>query len=321
MADQANPLVTKSWIVTQEHDKLRLDVFVRRCLPHLSRREIGNAIRAKLFFVGGKASKKGDCLAGGEKLVFRGPASWLAANPLPESTLEVSVLYEDASILIVNKPAGMPVHGFSARASGTLANFLLARWPRLVNIGTSRWEPGLVHRLDRETSGLVLVAKTETAFANLKWQFRHRQVKKIYWALVCGIARVEGVISLPLSHDSRDRRRMRALTPPARAKERSWRAITRYRMLGRSRGLSLLEVDMETGVTHQIRAHLAAIGHPVVADALYGAGCSENYGLSRHFLHARSLVIRHPDSGKVLAIEAELPDELGKVLRRLGIKP
>jgi 23S rRNA pseudouridine1911/1915/1917 synthase len=321
MADQAIPLVTKSWVVPPEHKELRLDAFVRHCLPHLSRREIENAIRAKLFFVGGNAPRKGDCLAAGDELVFKGPGSWLAANPLPESTLDVPVVYEDASILIVNKPAGMPTHGFSARDSGTLANFLLARWPQLVNIGTSRWEPGLVHRLDRETSGLVLVAKTDTAFANLKSQFRCRRVKKIYWALVWGITRPAGVIELPLAHDSRDRTRMGASTRPARAKERTWKAITRYRTLSRCRGLSLLEVDMETGVTHQIRAHLAAIGHPIVADALYGAGRSENFGLKRHFLHARSLVIRHPDGGDLLTVEAELPGELGRLLSRLKIKP
>lgn len=319
MGEQANP-VTQSWVVSPEHHELRLDAFVRRCLPHLSRRQIEKAIRSKSFSVASKASKKGDRLVSGDKLDFHGPASWLAAHPRPESELDVPVVYEDSSILIVNKPAGMPSHGFSARENGTLANFLLARWPALAHIGTSRWEPGLVHRIDRETSGLVLIAKTNAAFADLKFQFRHRQLKKIYWALVWGIACAEGLISFPLAHDRRRRSRMRVVQRAARTKEKSWKAVTRYRVLGRSRDLSLLEVDMETGVTHQIRAHLAAIGHPIVADALYGGARSETFGLERHFLHARSLTFHHPDSAKILVVNTELPDDLGKLLERLEIK-
>lgn len=320
MSDQAIKIATKTWTLPAERGEIRLDAFVRECLPHLSRREIENAIRAKLFFVGRKTHKKGDRLRGGDELIYHGPASWLAANPLPDSALEVPVVYEDASILFVNKPAGMPTHGFSARDSGTLANFLLARRPKLVNIGTSRWEPGLVHRIDRETSGLVLVAKTEPAFANLKSQFRRRRVRKIYWALVWGVTSDDGVIALPLAHASRDRTRMRPVTRGAHARGRTWNALTRYRKLGQSRGVSLLEVDMETGVTHQIRVHLSAIGHPIVADPLYGASRSENLGLKRQFLHARSLTIVHPEGGRLLTVEAELPKEFDELLTRLKIK-
>ncbi len=319
MADQVIKIATKTWRLPVERGEIRLDAFVRECLPHLSRREIENAIRAKLFFVASKTHKKGDRLRGGDELIYHGPASWLATNPLPDSALEVPVVYEDASILFVNKPAGMPTHGFSARDGGTLANFLLAGWPALANIGTSRWEPGLVHRIDRETSGLVLVAKTEAAFANLKSQFRRRRVKKIYRALVWGVTCGDGIIELALAHESGDPTRMRTVTRAAHARGRSWDALTRYRKLGQSRGLSLLEVEMETGVTHQIRTHLAAIGHPIVADALYGAG-RPDLGLKRHFLHARSLTIFHPDSGGRLTVEAELPEELGELLTRLKIK-
>jgi 23S rRNA pseudouridine1911/1915/1917 synthase len=318
MADQAIPLVTKTWIVPR-HQTPRVDAFVRRCLPHLSRREIENAIRAKLFSVGSKTSRKGDRLASGDELVFHGPATWLATEPLPQSGFPLEVVYEDASILVVNKPAGVATHGFSGGARGTLANFLTASWPALTHVGTSRWEPGLVHRIDRETSGLVLVAKTDAAFAELKSQFRRRRVKKIYWALVSGVANNEGEIALALAHDRQDPRRMRAAARP-RAKERTWQATTRYRTLGRSQRLSLLEVDMETGVTHQIRVHLAAAGYPIVGDRLYG-GDREDFGLKRHFLHARSLVIDHPDSGEKLTLEAELPHELTGLLERLKIKP
>jgi 23S rRNA pseudouridine1911/1915/1917 synthase len=310
--------VTKTWKVPADHRATRLDAFLRGCLPHLSRQQREIALRAGLFSVGRRTSKKGDRLKSGDELVFHGPASWLIAAPLPDPVLDVPVVYEDASILVVNKPGGMPTHGFSGRHMGTLANFLLARWPELASVGTSRWEPGLVHRLDRETSGLLVVAKTAQAFAALKLQFRRREVGKIYWALVWGIIRGQGRISLPLAHDRRDRSRMGAVRQTGTNKERSWKAVTRYRTLGRSRRLSLLEIDMETGVTHQIRAHLAAVGHPIVADRLYGKGGSDNFGLTRQFLHARRLEIRHPD-GELLTFEAELPDELGRLLRRLGV--
>jgi 23S rRNA pseudouridine1911/1915/1917 synthase len=320
MAVQATHVATKSWTLPAGHEQIRLDAFVRRCLPHLSRREVENAIRAGLFSVGQKVIKKGDCISGGDELVFQGPEIWLAANPRPDPGLAVEIVHEDESILIVNKPAGMPTHGFSARDGATLANFLLARLPQLASIGKSRWEPGLVHRLDRETSGLLVIAKTQPAFENLRSQFRRRRIKKIYWALVWGIAPAEGMIDLQLSHDPRDKRRMRPLTLLPRAKQRSWKAVTCYRRIGQSRGLSLLEIDMETGVTHQIRVHLAAIGHPIVGDALYGDDKAEDFGLRRHFLHARSLTLLRPGDGGSFTVEAELPGELAELMKRLNVK-
>ena len=320
MAVQAPCGATKSWILPPGREQIRLDAFVRRCLSHLSRREVENAIRAGLFSVGHRVLKKGDSLSGGDELVFQGPEIWLAANPRPDPELAVEIVYEDESILIVNKPAGMPSHGFSARDGSTLVNFLLARLPQLASVGKSRWEPGLVHRLDRETSGLVVIAKTQPVFENLRLQFRRRLVKKIYWALVWGNAPAEGVIDEPLSHDSRDKRRMRPTTQSSQQKGRSWKAVTRYRCLGQTRGLSLLEIDMETGVTHQIRVHLAAIGHPIVGDALYGAEKAEDFGLGRHFLHARRLTFLRPDDGEWFTADGELPGELDNLLKRLKVK-
>ena len=320
MADQATPVTRKSWTLPVEHTEIRLDAFVRQCLPQLSRREVENAIRDGLFSVGEKVSKKGDYLAGGDQLVFHGPQNWLAVQPSPAGEPDVSIVYEDSSLLFVDKPAGLPTHGFSGRDDSTLANFLLARSPELAAIGRNPWEPGLVHRLDRDTSGLVVVAKTQAAFDNLRSQFRRRRIKKLYWALVWGVTPRQGLIEIPLAHDKRDRRRMRALTRSTRRKQRTWNAATRYRRIDHSGELSLLEIDMETGVTHQIRSHMGAIGHPIVADMLYGAGQTENLGLKRHFLHARSLTILHPDDGRALTVEAELASELAEVLRRLKLK-
>lgn len=320
MPDQATRIVTQSWTVPAGQPQMRLDAFVRRCLPHLSRRELEEAIGQGLFSARSKVAKKGDRLAGGDQLVFRGPAYWLEDHPRPNPRLEAPVIYEDASMVAVNKPAGMPTHGFSARDEETLANFLLARYPILLNIGKSRWEPGLVHRLDRETSGLVIAAKTQAAFEDLSSQFRRRQLKKIYWALACGRAPLEGMIDMPLEHDPRDERRMRVADRLRRRTGKTWKAITRYRCLDQSRGLSLLEIDMETGVTHQIRVHLAAIGHPIVADGLYGNEKMNEFGLQGHFLHARRLSLIHPLTSRLLTLQADLPEDLLQLLKRLDFR-
>ena len=320
MDDQAAGAKTPSWLVPAKFAAARLDVFARHCLPHLSRRQIDKAIGEKLFLLHGRAGKKGDRLAAGDRLTFSGPAAWLAEEPPPAAELDIRIVYEDAAILALDKPAGVATHGFSARDNATLANFLLARWPELLNVGKSRWEPGLVHRLDVETSGLVLVAKTQAAFDRLRAQFRRRKICKTYWALVWGDAEPEGTIDFPLAHDPRDPRRMRAVKQSRGVgRRRAWPALTRYRKLGAARGLSLLEIDMATGVTHQIRVHLAAIGHPILGDRLYAVKGKETFGLRRHFLHAKSLAFGHPDDGRVVKLESELPRELRDVLGLVGI--
>ena len=320
MADQASSDTIRSWTLGAEREAIRLDAFIRECLPHLSRREVDNAIRDGLFSINGKVSKKGERLAGGDSLRFAGPTAWLAPSPPAEFDLDVPIVYEDASLLLVDKPGGMPTHGFSGRDRGTLANFLLARRPGLFNVGRKRWEPGMVHRLDRETSGLVLIAKTQAAFENLLSQFQRRQVEKIYRALVWGKTPAAGTVDFPLAHARGDKRRMIALTEPkTESKLRTWKAITRYRRLAQRRGLSLLEISMDTGVTHQIRVHLAAIGHPIVADALYGIKGANRFALGRHFLHAYRLKFCHPDDGRSVEFVADLPAALAALLRRLEI--
>jgi 23S rRNA pseudouridine1911/1915/1917 synthase len=319
--DQAAFITTQSWAVPAERAQIRLDAFVRECLPHLSRREVETAIRERLFSIDGRAGKKGERLSYGDTLVFKGPKVWLSVQPPADATLPVRVAYEDESVLIVDKPAGMATHGFSGRDTQTLANFIVAKHPALLAVGKSRWEPGIVHRLDRDTSGLVLVAKTQAGFEALRRQFRRKEITKTYWALVWGTTPAKGVIDLPLAHDRGDKRRMRARTPSGQKKQiKSWPATTVYRRLGHAHGATLLEINMATGVTHQIRVHLAAVGHPIVADALYGAEHSDAFGLQRHFLHALRLEFRHPDDEHVMKIEAGLPDDLRRVLNRLKIK-
>ena len=321
MEDQGKPREAQSWAIPADLVDIRLDSFARQCLPQLSRRQIEKAIRERLFFINGQIGRKGDRLTSGDVLVFVGPEDWLAVHPLADSQIDVPIIYEDSMILAVNKPAGVATHGFSGRDTKTLANFLMAKRPNLVDIGKSRWEPGLIHRLDRETSGLVLVAKTQSAFAELRSQFRRRQVKKIYRALVWGVTPIQGIIDFPLTHDTREHSRMRVVRRSAQKPSlRIWQAITRYRRLGQSQGLSWLEIEMETGVTHQIRVHLAAIGHPIVADALYGGDKTGRLGLARHFLHASALEFRHPEADRIIKLRAQLPSELHSVLKRLKLK-
>ena len=321
MADQGAIDIPKTLIVPAA-EEVRLDAFARRCLPHLSRRALDNLIRQGRFSVNGKVSKKGARLSVGDELVFRGPENWLAAQPSPNESLVIPIVYEDELILALNKPAGVATHGFSGRDESTLANFLAAKRPGLIEVGKIRWEPGLMHRLDGDTSGLVLVAKTQAAFVHLERQYRLRQIQKTYLALVWGSTDARGVIKTPLTHDSSDKRRMTAVTSTAgRKKQKTWLAVTRYQRLGTARGLTLLEVEMETGVTHQIRIHLAAIGNSIVADSLYGDPAADTLGLNRHFLHAGELAFAHPSDGRTVKVQADLPVELREVLNGLGLKP
>src|SRR5262249_29437363 len=217
------------------------------CLPHLSRREVDFALGDGSFSVNGQAVRKGDRLKAGDRVVFAGFAALLADRPLPNFNLPIPIVYQDASILVGNKPAGIATHGFSGRDTGTLANYIAARYPALLGVGISRWEPGLVHRLDTETSGVVLIAKTQGVFEQLRRQFRERHVEKIYWALVWGECEAAGDVDLPLAHDPGDTRRMRAVDQGASAKIKTWNARTRYRRLAQSGETALLEVAMESG--------------------------------------------------------------------------
>jgi 23S rRNA pseudouridine1911/1915/1917 synthase len=320
MADQARGAGKREWRVPSTHRTIRVDAFARRCLSHLSRREVAEAIARGFFVIDGRPLVKGERLSAGAAIAFHGPEDWLLDRPRPEHGLQLPIIYDDASVVAVNKPAGVPSHGFSGRTSGTVANFLIARFPELAQVGVSRWEPGLVHRLDIETSGVVLAAKTPHAFNNLKAQLRRRQIRKLYWALVWGETPASGVVELPLEHDPADRRRMRTAAGAGKIRRKRWAAITHYRRIDRLLGLSFLEVEIKTGVTHQIRVHLSAIGHPLVGDSLYNDGCRNKLGLAHHFLHARSLALRHPENGGTLNIEAELPADLAGLLKKLGAR-
>jgi len=308
-----------SWIVAPETPAIRLDAFVRRCLPHLSQREAHRAIDEGAFWVGGRRGRKGERLLAGERLSFRGAPHWLAAAPPPTADLDLVILYEDELVILVDKPAGIPTHGFSGRETRSLANFLAAARPDLRGIGRSPWEPGLINRLDRGTSGLVLAAKQPEAFAALRAQSQRGAIKKKYWALVWGTTEEQGRIALPLAHDRKDRRKMITVKQAGkRSASRRWDATTHFRRRLTAQGFSLVEVEIARGVTHQIRAHLQAAGHAIVGDPLYG-GEDDRFALGRQFLHAYRMEFASPDDGRAIAVESPLPEDLQRVLTELGM--
>jgi 23S rRNA pseudouridine1911/1915/1917 synthase len=236
------------------------------------------------------------------------PAS--QATPAPEPDIEVPVVYEDDDLLIVDKPAGLVVHPAPGHPTGTLVNALLGRRGATFGGIAGVRRPGIVHRLDRDTSGLLVVARTDAAQASLMAQLKARRVKKTYLALVQGsVAAAIGRIEAPIGRDPGHRTRM-AVTASGRP------ATTGYRVRERFDGWTLLELDLVTGRTHQIRVHLAAIGHPVAGDPVYGNATSHRgpAGLGRLFLHAWRLELTSPSSGRLIRAEAPLPPELESIL-------
>jgi 23S rRNA pseudouridine1911/1915/1917 synthase len=250
---------------------------------------------------------------------FVGPGAVLVIDvppPVPADiepeAIPLDVVYEDADVLVVDKPSGLVVHPSPGHWSGTLVNALLARDTAYGGIaGVER--PGIVHRLDRDTSGLLMVAKTDAAQTSLMAQLKARRVKKTYLALVQGsVQAAAGRIEAPIGRDPRNRQRM-AVVPDGRP------SVTGYRVRERFAGWTLLEMDLVTGRTHQIRVHVAALGHPVAGDAVYGTGTARRGpdGLERLFLHAWRLVFAKPATGDLVRVEAPLPAGLEDVLARL----
>src|SRR5438034_4478775 len=245
----------------------RLDRFVAAHRPELSRSRVQELIDGGLILVNGKAAKSSQKLHGGELIIVRAqprPATRAEAEAIP-----LEVLYEDDDVIAVNKAAGMTVHAGAGNVSGTLVNALLGRGQALSK-GSDPLRPGIVHRLDKETSGIILVAKNDSAHAKLGEAFRRREVKKTYIALVHGVLQEEhGRINFAIGRDPKRRVRMMARRTATLAKARD--ARTDWRVLARIDATTLVEVQLHTGRTHQIRVHFSALRHPVVGDALYGA--------------------------------------------------
>ena len=262
--------------------------------------------------IDGRRAPKGAPVSAGARISVHLPPP---DQPVAQPELAIRIVHADGQVVVADKPAGMPSHPLKPGEKGTAANALVGRFPELASIGPSPREGGLVHRLDSDTSGLLLAARTEPAHAMLRAQFAARSVEKGYLALVAGELHAGGEIALPLLHDPRDPRRMQAASDPEYAAEHGARpAVTSFAPRERRGGFTLLEVEIATGVMHQIRAHLAFIGHPLAGDALYGG--PELSGLTRHFLHAARLGFAHPDGSRA-RFESPLPPELESVLKTI----
>ncbi len=293
-----------------EKDSQRLDKYLVKCLPGMSRTRLQGLIRDGFVTIDGElAVKGGQDITTGQVIELRIPP--LAQNGLVPENIPLDIVFENQDVLVINKPAGMVVHPAVGHSRGTLVHGVLGYDPELEGVGEEH-RPGVVHRLDKDTSGIIIIAKNDQAHHWLQEQFRLRQVKKIYWALVDGYPPTpKGRIEAPIGRDPSHRQRM-AIVPASRGRE----AVTEYRTLEQFQHHTLLEAHPITGRTHQIRLHFAFIHCPVVGDTLYGQSHA-TLPLKRFFLHALSLTITLPGEEQVRTFKAELPIELSSVLEQL----
>jgi 23S rRNA pseudouridine1911/1915/1917 synthase len=289
----------------------RLDQMLHERLPQFSRSRIQEWIKGGRVLVDGAPGRPSRVVRGAEVIELE-PAQPPPLHAAPED-IPLAVLYEDDDLVAVDKPAGMVVHAGAGVHSGTLVNALLHRFEALSGVG-GPLRPGIVHRLDRYTSGVLLVAKNDAAHRQLAAQFSGRRVEKVYLALVHGrVLRESGRIERPIARDPVHRTRMTARLAEGRA------AWSEYRVLRRFARFTFLEVRIGTGRTHQIRVHLASIGHPVAGDALYGAPARVEGAppLGRYFLHAHRIRFRRPSTGEEIVVEAPLPAALAEWMEAL----
>jgi len=289
----------------------RLDRWLTERFPALSRARLQTLIRGGLVRVDGAVLKAAHRLRGGETVEIEIPPP--AAEELVPEPTALSVVYEDDYVLVVDKPAGMVVHPGAGRAHGTLAAAVLAHSPTVAGVGGPR-RPGIVHRLDKDTSGLLVIAKTQAAYDDLVAQLAARTVTRRYLAVVHGRVRAAaGVVNAPIGRHPRDRVKM-AVRPAGRGK----RAVTRYRVLERFPHFTFLELHLETGRTHQIRVHLASLGHPVAGDQVYGKPrLRPPVELHGYALHAAGLTFVHPAFRKSVELDAPVPARMQRLLIHL----
>lgn len=287
----------------------RLDRYIAAHLPDLSRATVQRLLDAGQILIDGIARKPSYHLHAGEKISIRVPApepSTLRAEKIP-----LDILFENRDLIVINKPAGMVVHPAAGHSSQTLVNAILAHSPKLTIGGENR--PGIVHRLDRDTSGIIVVAKNDVAMRDLQAQFKNRTVKKTYLALVEGtVSPPNGIIDAPIGRDPKFRQKMKVLTRGNRRE-----SVTVYHTRANLGAYTLVGAEPQTGRTHQIRVHMAFLGFPVVADEVYGKK-QNRLGVGRQFLHAWKISFDMPRTGKRVEFIAELPGDLQQVLKNQG---
>ena len=320
---QSNEPSLHEFVATEADAGQRLDQQIASrfsSISSISRTRVQELIASGLVLVNSRAAKGAHRLRAGERIQIQvQPRPPLRAEP---ESIPLDILYEDADVIAVNKPSGMTVHAGAGATRGTLVNALLGRGQSLSQ-GGDALRPGIVHRLDKDTSGVILVAKNDAAHAELSEAFRQRQIKKIYLALVQGLLKENrGTIDLAIARDPKRRTRMTARRSLVLGNARE--ARTDWRVLARIDSATLLEIQLYTGRTHQIRVHFSALHHPVVGDTLYGAAAQLRIGrlplpaLHRNFLHAAQLGFTQPRTGEWIELRAPLPQILRDFLQQLA---
>ncbi len=310
MVEEEAPTIQETHRFEEVTPGERLDKWLARQLPDHSRTEIQRWIKEGLVRVNGRASKPGYKLEPGDVVEVDIPAPVPYEGVKPEP-IPLNIVYEDEDVIVIDKPAGMVVHPAPGHTRGTLVNALLYHFPNLEGIGGVE-RPGIVHRLDKDTSGLILVAKNSRAHRELQRQFKAREIEKAYLALVEGHLQPKvGRIEAPIGRDKRHRKRM-AVARDGRE------AVTEYTVIAYYGNYTLVEARPLTGRTHQIRVHFAFIGHPLAGDTVYGRRKQKlKPWLKRHFLHAHRLRFRLPSTGEWVEFTSPLPEDLQRVLEKL----
>ena len=302
-------------IIVKEEEKIRLDAYISNKMPDLSRMAVKRLLEEDKIKVNGEKAKASNKISKGDKIeiqIDEPKDIKIEAQDIP-----IDIVYEDEDIIVVNKPKGLVVHPANGNPDGTLVNAIMAICKESLSGIGGELRPGIVHRLDKDTSGLLIVAKNDKAHINMSEMIKNREVKKTYIALVRGnIPEDSATINMPIGRSTKDRKKMAV-------KKDGKEAITHFKVIGRyttNKGsYTLLEIKIDTGRTHQIRVHLAEIGYPVIGDEVYSNGKNE-FGVHGQCLHAKKLEFKHPITGKDMTLEAPLPEYFENIVSELTKK-
>lgn len=295
------------YIVDEAGDGLRLDVFLQLKLgEEVTRSQIKKSIEQGLTTVNGKTIKAGKALKRGDEVEFSEVAVELNASP---EDIPLDIVYEDEDLAVINKPQGMTVHPAPGNYTGTMVSALMYHFGKMSDVGGSE-RPGIVHRIDKDTSGLIVVAKNNKAHLSLARQIQTKKCKRTYLALVEGVVKENsGTIDKPIARSPKDRKKMDIVM-------NGKNAVTHYKVVKRYSSNTLVEFDLETGRTHQIRVHTKFLGHPIVGDKVYGF-IHQKFNLNGQLLHAYKLGLTHPVTRKKMVFEIPLPEHFTRVLKAL----
>lgn len=296
----------EKYIVNQEEQGKRLDIYVVNKSSELTRTAVQRLIEQEHILVNGRKQKASYKVLEGDIITIERVEA--KSIELKAQEIPIEIVYEDKDIIVVNKPKGMVVHPANGNPDGTLVNAVMAICKDSLSGIGGEIRPGIVHRLDKDTSGVIVVAKNDKAHINMSEQIKNHEVEKTYIALVKGFVKEEeATINMPIGRSTKDRKKMAV-------NKNGKNAVTHFKVLKRFKNYTLLEVKIETGRTHQIRVHLSEIGYPVVGDTVYSNGKNE-WGIKGQCLHAKSLKFKHPITGKEMFIEAPLPEYFENILK------